>query len=40
MEPEISAKSTKNEILAAYQAALKQLAELERESRQEEKARR
>lgn len=40
MEPEITAKSTKNEILAAYQAALKQLAEAKRENRQEEKTRR
>ncbi len=39
-EPEITARSTKNEILAAYQAALRQLAEARRENRREEKAQR
>jgi len=39
MEPEITAKSTKNEILEAYRAALKQMEEQKQANRREEKAR-
>ncbi len=39
MEPEITAKSTKNEILEAYHAALKKMEEQKQANRREEKAR-
>ena len=39
MEPEITAKSTKNEILEAYHAVLKQMEEQKQASRREEKVR-
>jgi len=39
MEPEITSKSTKNEILEAYHAALKKLEEQKQASRREEKVR-
>ena len=39
MEPEITAKSTKNEILEAYHAVLKKMEEQKQASRREEKAR-
>ena len=38
MEPEITPKSTKNEILDAYHAVLKKMEEQKQASRREEKA--